>query len=79
LDLLKGLNRGRSKEVVEEVTGLEISYRLRTSLITFSLVMKCLAEVDADNNNNKGLDNNIENVVRARSLTRNNYSGSLAL
>lgn len=79
MDLLKGLNRGRSKEVVEEVTGLEISYRLRTSLITFSLVMKCLAEVDADNNNNKGLDNNIENVVRARSLTRNNYSGSLAL
>jgi hypothetical protein len=79
LDLLKGLNRGRSKEVAEEVTGLEISYRLRTSLITFSLVMKCLAEVDADNNNNKGLDNNIENVVRARSLTRNNYSGSLAL
>lgn len=77
MDLLKGLNKGRSKEVVEEV-GLEISCHLRTSLITFSLVTKCLGEADADNNN-RGPDNNIENVVKVRSLTRNNYSGSLAL
>ena len=70
LALLRDLNRERSKvEVVAVIMGT--LYRLKTSLITSSLVMTYLTEAgsvrDLDSSNNS-----IESIDR-RSLTYNSY------
>ena len=70
LELLRDLNRERSKvEVVAVIMGT--LYRLKTSLITSSLVMTYLTEAgsvrDLDSSNNS-----IESIDR-RSLTYNSY------